>query len=299
MAAEIPFVRELEFEYGAVAQVTPLIRRVIARNPSPFTFHGTGTYIIGRDNVAIVDPGPDDPVHVDALLDAVAGEHVTHILVTHTHRDHSPAARHVQAATRAPTYGFGPHGTRRAGPQVEEGADYGFMPDVRLRDGDLIEGSGWTVEAVHTPGHTSNHICFSLAEENILLSGDHVMGWSTTVISPPDGDMRAYLSSLAKLLGREEAVFWPTHGGAIREPSKFVKALIRHREGRERQITECLRTGVVTIPNMVERMYADVPPVLHPAAGQSVLAHLIHMIETGRVRAAGDPDIDSQYSLLD
>ena len=216
MSEPLPYVRELDFSYGAVAQVSPLIRRVIAHNPSVFTFHGTGTYIVGHGKVAIIDAGPDLAQHVDAVLAAVRGETVTHLIVTHTHIDHSPATRHIKAATGAETYGFGPHGGGE-GPAVEEGADRDFVPDHRLADGAVVAGDGWTLEAVHTPGHTSNHLCFALAEERALFSGDHVMGWSTTVVSPPDGDMGAYMVSLEKLKGRDEETYWPTHGPPIPE----------------------------------------------------------------------------------
>src|SRR5271169_4297802 len=193
MATEIPFRREFSFEYGRLERVAPGIRRIVARNPSPFTFKGTGTYVVGEGEVAVIDPGPDQGEHVAALLAGLAGEQVTHILVTHTHRDHSPAAKALQAATGAPTYGFGPHaGGRRGEPGIEEGGDWDFIPDVALKDGDAIVGADWRFEVVHTPGHTSNHLCFALPEQGVLFSGDHVMGWSTSVIAPPDGEMSAY-----------------------------------------------------------------------------------------------------------
>ena len=297
MAGDIPFRKELEFEYGAAAELTPLIRRVVARNPSPFTLYGTGTYIIGRGQVAIIDPGPDLGDHIEALLDAVAGETVTHLLVTHTHLDHSPAAKTVRARTGAPTYGFGPHGGGRGEPKVEEGGDHDFVPDVVVGDGDVIEGAGWTAEAVHTPGHTSNHLCFALAEEQVLFSGDHVMGWSTTVVSPPDGDMTAYMASLDKLLARGDRRYWPTHGPAIERPQEFVQAYKRHRLAREAEILACLADGAKTIPEMVQVIYAEVAKVLHAAAGRSVLAHLIHLDREGRVKSDGPPAADSVYYL--
>ncbi len=293
----IPFRQEMSFEWGAVAQVSPLIRRVVARNPSPFTLYGTGTYIVGHGNVAIVDAGPDATAHVEALLDAVAGETVTHLIVTHTHLDHSPAVRAVQAATGAPSYGFGPHGVQPGGPKVEEGADFAFVPDVRLGDGDVVEGRGWTFEAVHTPGHTSNHLCFALHEERALFSGDHVMGWSTTVVAPPDGNMRAYVASLRKLLTRGDARLWPTHGPPIDDPAPFIDALVDHRMQREAQILQCLRDGLYRIPDMVAVMYADVDTVLHFAAGRSVLAHLIDLVDAGRVRADPAPTTDASFTL--
>ncbi len=299
MATVIPYNRELAFEYGASQRLSPLVRRVIARNPSAFTFHGTGTYIVGPASgsgaVAIVDPGPDLPQHVDAVLDAVRGETVSHILVTHTHLDHSPATVAVKAATGAPSYAFGPHGRGGDGGQVEEGADFDFVPDHRLADGESVEGGGWTMEGVHTPGHTSNHMCFALKEENALFPGDHVMGWSTTVVSPPDGDMRAYMASLEKLQGRSEGIYYPTHGAPITDPSPYVAALFAHRHEREEQIIACLADGVGQIPDMVARMYADIDPDLHHAAGRSVLAHLIHMVETGRVACEGKPGPDTAY----
>jgi glyoxylase-like metal-dependent hydrolase (beta-lactamase superfamily II) len=300
--AELKLNRELEFEYGKVAEVTPLIRRVVARNPSAFTLHGTGTYIVGRGRVAVIDPGPDDAAHVRALIDAVRGETVSQILVTHTHRDHSPAAAAFKAATGAPTYGFGPHGSGRLdaegegeGEEVEEGGDRDFVPDVRMREGDAVSGPGWRLEAVYTPGHTSNHLCFSLPEEATLFPGDHVMGWSTTIVSPPDGDMKRYIESLEKLTRRQEKRYWPTHGPAIEAPVVHVRALIAHRRQREAQIEACLKDGVGEIPAMVARMYTDVPKHLHKAAERSVLAHLIHMVETGRARTDGTPRAASRF----
>lgn len=293
----IPFVREIEFEYGRVDTLSPLIRRVICNNPGGFTFHGTGTYIVGRGEVAVIDPGPLDEAHIAALEKAVEGETVSHILITHTHRDHSPGAAPFKATTGAPTYGYGPHGGDRGGPKVEEGGDYDFVPDRVVKGGDVIHGKGWTVEAVHTPGHTSNHLCFALKEENVLFSGDHVMGWSTSVISPPDGDMAAYMASLRKLLDRDEATYWPTHGPAITDPKRHVEAFIAHRNAREAGILECIREGRRTIPEMVETLYADVDPRLHRAAGRSVLAHLLHMVETGRVVSDGPPTGESRYAL--
>ena len=296
MAAKIPFVTDLTFDYGVADQVSPLIRRVIAPNGGSFTFHGTGTYIVGHGKVAVIDPGPELPSHVEAILAALDGETITHQIITHTHRDHSPAARLVAAATGARTYGFGPHGGARDAGDVEEGADHDFIPDVTVADGDVIAGEGWTLEAVHTPGHTSNHLCFALAEENALFSGDHVMGWSTSVISPPDGDMGAYFASLEKLLARDDEIYWPTHGAPITDPKPFVEAFIAHRRDRERQIADCLGRGVGAIPQMVEAMYPDIDRGLHPAAARSVLAHLIHMVDDGRAACDGPPEEDGVYS---
>ena len=302
MAVKIPFVRDLTFDYGKVDQVTPMIRRVIAENPGPFTFHGTGTYIIGRGNVAVVDPGPLVDNHVNALLGAVADETVTHILITHTHRDHSPAAEPFKHATGAPVYAQGRHSLGTAWSGVDRtashGADLDFQPDHEIQDGDIIAGDGWTFEAVHTPGHTNNHLCFALQEESALFSGDQVMGWSTTVVSPPDGDMRDYIQSCRKLLNRDDTVYWPTHGPCITDPKKYVAALIEHREQREVAITAALRTGTNTIAEIVVDMYKDVSINLHAAAARVVHAHLVHMIQTGRATCDGPPRDDATYEAL-
>jgi len=303
MAVEIPFRRDIAFDYGVADRVSPLIRRVVARNPSPFTFKGTGTYIVGHGKVAVIDPGPDLAAHVGALLDALRGETVTHIVITHTHLDHSPAAAALKQATGAKTYGFGPHGSGRAedrtgvGGVTEEGGDHAFHPDVTLRERDVLAGPGWRLEAVHTPGHTSNHLCFALAEERALFSGDHVMGWSTSVIAPPDGDMAAYMRSLEKLLHRDDAVFWPTHGPPIPEPKAFVAAFIAHRHERRDAILARLTAGDETIPAIVERVYVGLDPRLKGAAARSVLAHLVELIETAAVNSEGPPTLAARYRL--
>jgi glyoxylase-like metal-dependent hydrolase (beta-lactamase superfamily II) len=293
---DIPFRRDLEFEYGKLETISPLIRRVVARNPGPFTLHGTGTYVVGHGRVAVIDPGPALREHIDAVLHALSGETIDQILVTHTHLDHSPASAAVKQATAAPTQGYGPHAAG-AGPAVEEGGDRAFVPDRVLRDGDTVSGPGWHLTAVHTPGHTSNHLCFALAEERVLFSGDHVMGWSTSVIAPPDGNMRDYLRSLEKLLEREDAVYWPTHGPAITDPKPFVRAFIEHRREREAAILQRLAEGDTEIPDMVRAIYVGLPQVLHGAAGRSVLAHLIELVADGRVEADGPPTVEARYRL--
>jgi len=290
--------RELDFTYGRVAVLTPTIRRVIAENPGPFTFKGTGTYIIGRGEVAVIDPGPYDEAHFESLQRALKGETVTHIVVTHTHRDHSPGVQLLQPATGAPTYGYGPH-MGGVGPEHAEGGDVDFNPDVVVKDGDIIEGKDWTLEAVHTPGHTSNHLCFAFKEENVLFSGDHVMGWSTTVVTQPDGDMGDYMRSLEKLLKRDDAAYWPTHGAAITDPKQHVTALLAHRHHREDQIAACLKNGPCKIPALVEMMYVDLDPRLVRGAQRSVQSHLIHMIENGTVGCEGAPELDATYFLVD
>ena len=293
---DAPFDRSLDFEYGAAARASPLVRRVIARNPGPFTFHGTGTYIVGHGTVAVIDPGPALDSHVEALAAALDGETVSHILVTHTHVDHSPAAARLKALTGAPTFGYGPHGADRGVP-VEEGGDFDFTPDRAMRDGDTATGPGWTLRAVHTPGHTSNHLCFALAEENALFSGDHVMGWSTTVVSPPDGDMAAYMASLDKLRARADGLYYPTHGAPIANPGPFVKALAAHRRAREAQILRALGDGPETVPGLVRRLYAGLDPRLRGAAGRSVLAHLIHLADTGRAASDAPPGDSRAWRL--
>ena len=299
MATEIPFLREFSFEYGRLERVAPGLRRIVAKNPSPFTFTGTGTYVVGDGEVAVIDPGPDLSEHVEALLSGLGRERVTHVLVTHTHRDHSPAAQALKEATGAPTCGFGPHagGRRGEAQQIEEGGDWDFVPDVRIADGERIRGRGWEFEAVHTPGHTSNHLCFALAGTGILFSGDHVMGWSTSVIVPPDGDMAAYMASLDKLLGRADGVYWPTHGPAITEPKAHVRAFIAHRREREAGIRDCLRDGIGDIEAIVERLYVGLQPGLRRAAGRSVFAHLLDLHGRGVVEADGPPGIEARYRL--
>lgn len=278
--------------YGVLAPRSPLVRRLLARNPSPFTFTGTGTFVVGQGTVAVIDPGPDDPAHVAALIAALAGETVSHIVITHTHMDHSPAAPALKAATGAQIVGCTPLVLSDDGPRADAGFDASYAPDRVLADGDSISGGqgngAWTLTAVHTPGHTSNHLCFALAEEKALFTGDHVMGWSTTVVAPPDGDMADYMASLEKLMARDDAIYHPTHGEAVTDPQRFVKHLLGHRRQREAQVLRAIGEGLVTIPAMVAAMYAMVDKRLHPAAGRSVLAHLIDLERRGKVARAGD-----------
>lgn len=299
LVVAIPFHREEAVEYGSVKRLSPMIRRVVAANPSAFTYHGTGTYIIGSGRVAVVDPGPDLVPHIDAILAATRGERITHILVTHTHVDHSPATRALKQRTGAPSYGYGPHGMGRfeRGESVEEGADWEFVPDVEVRDGDVVQGEGWSVECVHTPGHTSNHICYRLREEGSLFSGDHVMGWSTTIVSPPDGDMGDYLRSLERLLDGDDARYWPTHGPGIPDPQAFVRACIAHRRERFDQIMQCLSEGMERVAEMVPLIYRDLPRSMHPAAARQVFAALLHLIEEGRVTCSDSLGVDARYRL--
>lgn len=293
----LAFNKDLEFEYGEVSELSPLIRRVIARNASAFTLHGTGTYILGKGKVGVIDPGPDDHAHIDAILQATEGEEITHILVTHTHSDHSPGAALLKEKTGAKTYAFGPHGSGKPGMESEEHGDLDFHPDVLVSDGEHIHAEGWTVKGIHTPGHLSNHMCFELVEENTLFSGDHVMGWSTSIVSPPDGDMKMYLDSLEKLLDFDHHTYWPTHGDAITDPKPFVKGLIAHRHDRMNQIRDCLQSGPMDIPSMVKKMYTDVPEYLHPAAARSVYSHIIMMVETGEISTDENMEVSSIYEL--
>jgi glyoxylase-like metal-dependent hydrolase (beta-lactamase superfamily II) len=294
----IPFVRDMAFDYGRVDQVSPLIRRVVANNPGPFTFTGTGTYIVGQGEVAVIDPGPDMADHLDALLQAVSGERVTHILTTHTHADHSPLARPLAQKTGAVIHGRAAPELDAAEAGLEEAEDDAFRPDVSVADGQRLEGPGWTLEAIATPGHISNHVCYALLEENALFSGDHVMGWSTTVVSPPHGDMSDYYQSLDKVAARGFSTLWPTHGPPITEVAPFLAAYKAHRLERERQILDQLAQGQSTIAQMVPRMYAAVDPRLHPAAARSVLAHMIHLVRQGAVVADGPPGPGSAYRLV-
>jgi len=294
----IPFVRDITFEYGVCDQVSALIRRVIANNPGPFTFKGTGTYIIGHGEVAVIDPGPDLPEHLEAILKATKGERITDILVTHHHADHSPLAGPLKAASGATIWGCAVKSpmTDDAGEvKMEAGRDLGFRPDVSLCGGGKVKGSSWSIEAIATPGHTSNHLCYALSEENACFSGDHIMGWSTTVITPPDGDMTAYLKSLELIRARNFTTLWPTHGPPIREVAPFIEAYAVHRQERMDQILQALAQGPATISKLVPKLYGDVDPRLHPAAARSMLAAIIHLEHAGDVEADGPPGPDTIY----
>jgi len=321
--APIAFDLEFEVEYGRADRVAPDLRRVVANNPSRFTFRGTGTYILGADtagSLAVVDPGPDLTSHLDALMETIGESRVSHIFVTHTHNDHSPLARRLCELTGALTYGFGPHAavpspdpddriefeqdsnasasdpadvaiqTDTSDPTEPEhhdgGFDAEFTPDVFVRHGDVIVGDGWTIDCVHTPGHTSNHMCFGWREQRGLFCGDHVMGWSTSVIGPPDGDMATYMASLELLLHRDDLVYWPTHGHPIKNPHEHVVSFIEHRKAREEAIVEHLERGTTSVKQLVLEIYQHVSPKLYPAAASSVHAHLIHLVAIVRVKAS-------------
>ncbi len=304
-----PAFRTLDLvEYGRVDQVSPMIRRVIADNPSKFTYRGTGTYIVGRGDVVVIDPGPRLDSHRDALEAALSGERVRAILVTHCHADHSPLAAWLHEASGAPTFAFGSHPRPEPGSdpidqpddgvEIEESTDYEFAPTVPVVDGDVIDvAPGVTFTAVHTPGHTSNHTCWALAEEQALFTGDHVMGWSTTVVSPPDGDMTAYIESLRRVATRDDVVLWPTHGPPRDDARSFVESLVEHRLERERGVLAAVRDGRSTIQDIVALLYTDVREELHKPAGRSVWAHLVRLVADGFVVVDGDgrPSLDSRY----
>lgn len=286
--------------YGSAVEVAADVRRVTVNNPSPFTFHGTNTYIVGKDTLAVIDPGPDDDDHLDALVAAIAGRPVSHIFVSHTHRDHSPLAGRLKEITGGQTCAEGPH--RSARPlaigetnPLDASADIEFHPDIRLSDGQSVQGDGWKIEAIETPGHTANHLAFALAGTGIVFSADHVMGWATSIVAPPDGAMADYINSLDKLLARDDQLYLPGHGGRLREPAKYVRGLRAHRKMRERAILERIRTGDRTIASMVRAIYRDTDPRLHGAAGLSVLAHLEDLVSRGIVTTDGIPAIDGIY----
>lgn len=280
-----------DYPTGDCITLEPLVARVLAPNPSPFTFSGTQTHIVGDRDVAIIDPGPDDPTHIDAIIRGIAGRPVTAIVITHTHRDHSPGSRPLAARTGAPIMGCAPL-IVEMGPRTDAAFDTDYAPDRVMADGDVVTGDGWTLAAVATPGHTSNHLAFALPEAQegagALFSGDHVMGWSTTVVMPPDGDMTAFMASLEKLQGRQEALYYPAHGDPVTNPQQLLRGLIGHRRQREAQILRAIDDGIETVPEMVERMYAGVDRRLHGAARGSVLAHLIDLGGRGVVTSAGD-----------
>ena len=302
MNDDIPFNKTFDLAPGRVQNVAPGVRAIAANNPSPFTFKGTVSYIVGRGKVAIIDPGPDDAAHVAALLDAVRGETVTHIFVTHTHRDHSPAVPKVKAATGATVFAQGPHRLSRrlqTGElhRLDASADMDFRPDVLLADGETVSGHGWTLEAVATPGHTANHMGFAFKEADLLFAGDHVMAWSTTIVAPPDGVMSDYMASLYKLAARTEPVYLPGHGAPVREAPRYVQFLIRHRQGREASILHRLGKGAADIPTIVKAVYIGLDPRLIAAAGLSVLAHLEELVARGAVVTDGVPSIAGTYRL--
>ncbi|WP_113132844.1 MBL fold metallo-hydrolase [Hyphomicrobiales bacterium] len=295
---------DLDFKpaHGEAVTVADDVQRITVNNPGPFTFHGTNSYIAGKRSVAVIDPGPDDEAHFQALMAALAGREVTHIAVSHTHRDHSPLARRLKAATGALIVGEGPHRSARPLHTGEtnpfaESSDMEFAPDLVLADGGRIEGDGWSLTGLTTPGHTANHMAFALDGTGILFSADHVMAWATTIVAPPDGAMADYMASLEKLLYRDEHLYLPGHGGPVTEPASFLRGLRAHRKMRERAVLERIRAGDSHIPDMVKVIYASTDVRLHGAAALSVLAHLEDLIEQGRVETDGPPSLLGAYRL--
>lgn len=287
-------------QYGSAVEVAPNVLRLTARNPSPFTFHGTNTYLVGDDTLAVIDPGPDDPQHLADILAAAAGRPISHILVSHTHRDHSPLAAQLKSATGAITVAEGPH--RPARPlrtgeidRLDASADMDFVPDLALPDGGRIAGDGWALTAVLTPGHAANHAAFALEGSGLLFSGDHVMAWSTTIVAPPDGAMADYMASLDRLLERGDRTHLPGHGGPVGEPQAFMRGLKAHRKMRERAILERINGGDRLIPDMVRAIYRETDPRLHGAAALSVLAHLEDLVARGAIRTEGDVAINGVF----
>jgi glyoxylase-like metal-dependent hydrolase (beta-lactamase superfamily II) len=302
MADEIPFDRNFNAEPGKSEEVAPGVRRVLAPNPSPFTFTGTCSYIVGEGKVAILDPGPDDPAHIAALLQAVRGETVEQIVLTHTHRDHTAAAPTLARKTGAKIIAEGRH--RAARPlhegeavRLDAGGDYEFVPDMEVREGEAIEGPDFRLEAVATPGHTANHLAFALAGTDVLFSGDHVMAWSTSIVAPPDGSMSDYMQSLEKLLARPETLYFPGHGPAARDAHALVERYIAHRGAREAAILRKLERGESDVPSLVQAIYIGLDPKLVKAAAMTMLAHLEHLVERGLVSTEGPPSLGGKYRL--
>ncbi len=295
----IPFIHQFDFAYGRADRLSALVTRVICNNPGPFTFTGSGTYLIGTEILAIIDPGPDNEGHLSALIEAIDARPVSHILITHTHLDHCGGARALAAKTGAAIYGFGTHPTSSIEtiPALDEGGDFDFKPDATLQHGSSINGPDWTLTALHTPGHIGNHICFSLAQDQALFTGDHVMGWATTVVTPPDGSLTDYLVSLTGLLDRADIIYYPTHGAPILEPKKLVQAILDHRHTRDQQILRELKRGSRNIMEIVAVIYADVDKALHLAAGLNVHAHLEAHLKTGLVAFTGDKLFTAIWSL--
>jgi glyoxylase-like metal-dependent hydrolase (beta-lactamase superfamily II) len=303
MDEKLTFETRFDAPTGAAVSVSPLVRRVVAGNRGPMTFTGTCSYVVGAGRVAVIDPGPDDAAHVEALLRAIDGETLTHILVTHTHRDHSPAARALAQATGAAIVGCAPH--RAARPLdtgeinlLEGSGDHAYSPQMQMQDGDAVSGPGWTLEAVATPGHTANHLAFALREEKALFSGDHVMAWSTSFVGPPDGSMADYMVSLDKVRQRDDDVYWPGHGGALREPTRFVRGLISHRRQRETMILNRLAEGDRDIATIVRNVYPGLAPGLTGAASLNVFAHLEDLVQRGLAGIDGPFSIEAHFRKL-
>lgn len=300
MAEDATFEKVFDAPAGVVMELSPLVRRIVVDNPGPYTFRGTNTYIVGRGRVAVIDPGPVDDAHLQAILAATAGETITDVVITHTHRDHSPGAAPLVAATGARLVGCGPHRPSRPLAEgetssMDSSSDLDYAPDLIMAEGDAITGPGWTLVAIETPGHCLNHLAFALPEENGLFSGDHVMGWSTTIVAPPDGSMSDYMASLEKLRGRDDAIYWPGHGAPIPEPQRLVRGLLVHRRQRENAIMARINDGDETVDQIVPRLYEGLAAELVGAAGLSVFAHLEDLVNQGRIVTDGAPRLKGRY----
>ena len=295
MPVSIDFNKKLEFTYGKSDQLSPLVRRVIANNPGPFTFTGTGTYLVGSGEIAVIDPGPADQQHINAILDAAAGETITHILVTHRHIDHSPGCALLKARCGAETWAFKP--PTQTG-ENSFGLDAGFVPDHTVSDGTIISSVQWQLECLHTPGHSSDHVSFYLASENALFCGDVVMGWSTTIVSPPDGNMSEYMASLERLRKRADEIYYPTHGAPIKNPQRYVDKLYLHRRERENQVISCVSEGANTLDAMVSFVYADLDPSMYGAAARSLLATVEYLVDSGKLEIRGEEHGGRRYYIV-
>jgi glyoxylase-like metal-dependent hydrolase (beta-lactamase superfamily II) len=302
VADDIPF-NTSKPTAGHLEQVSPLIRRWVLNNPSPFTFTGTCCYIVGKGKVAVIDPGPGLPGEAETLINALKGETIENIVVTHTHRDHSPGARILKNLTNAPIVGCKPHWSARElnlgeSNILDASADREHRPDRSMADSDILKGSGYSLEAIETPGHTMNHLCFALRQENALFSGDHVMAWSTSIVAPPDGSMAAFMASLDKLRQRSEIIYWPGHGGPVMDPQRFLRGLVGHRRMREASILAALREGQASIPALVDKLYDGLIPQLKGAAALSVFAHIEDLIGRQLIAPIGVISLQAQYRAL-
>lgn len=300
MSADIEFKKTMAFAYGRPRELAPGVVRLVANNPGPFTFHGTNTYLVGTTELALIDPGPEDEAHFEAIMRTAGGRPISHIFITHTHRDHTDGLERLRAATGARVCARGrsarPRTDLKTSPSGAEFIDIDFAPDLRLADGEVVHGTGWSLETLFTPGHAPDHLCFAEPARKVLFCGDHVMGWNTTVVAPPEGSMADYMRSLERLLGREEAVFMPGHGGRIEQPARMVKAYIVHRRWREQAILDAVRQGNVTIDRVVAAVYQGLDPRLVNAAALSVLAHVESLIDRGLLRCDGPPGLDRPLS---
>ncbi len=297
----LPFNLEINFTYGEAVEIAPGIRRIVANNPSPFTFKGTNTYLLGAGNLAIIDPGPNLDDHFEAIMEAAKGRTITHIILTHTHRDHCDIVPRLTEETGAPLYAFQFPAYDVQGKSGGSTGDAHFNRDLKLdlvlQDQDSITGDGWTLKALYTPGHAPDHLCLSLEERGIVFSGDHVMSWNTSVISPPEGSMSDYIDSLEKLMARDDATYFPGHGGRIENPKRLVKAYLVHRSWRESAILDSVKSGNGKISDITCSIYSDLSDALKPAAERSVWAHLIRLVEMQRIKSEGEPTLDATYYI--